>query len=117
MMGIVSYGMATCATAMLSAAVTAGAFAAAPVEQPILREIAGSPDPGQLQATVQALVGFGTRHTLSETASPRRGIGAARRWAQSRFPEIGRGCGGGRPSLQPTHPACCDPLPQAHDDD
>jgi Zn-dependent M28 family amino/carboxypeptidase len=94
MMGIVSYGMATCATAMLSAAVTAVAFAAAPVERPILREIAGLPDPGQLQVTVQALVGFGTRHTLSETASPRRGIGAARRWVQSRFAEIGRGCGG-----------------------
>jgi hypothetical protein len=68
--------------------------AASPAEQPILREIAHSPDPVQLQATVQALVGFGTRHTLSDTASPRRGIGAARRWAQSRFAEIGRGCGG-----------------------
>jgi Zn-dependent M28 family amino/carboxypeptidase len=78
----------------LGAAVTAAAFAAAPAEQPILREIAHSPDPVRLQATVQALVGFGTRHTLSDTASPRRGIGAARRWAQSRFAEIGRGCGG-----------------------
>ena len=93
-MSIASYGTATCAAAILGAAVTAAAFAAAPAEQPILREIAHSPDPVQLQATVQALVGFGTRHTLSDTASPRRGIGAARRWAQSRFAEIGRGCGG-----------------------
>ncbi len=93
-MSIASYGTATCATAILGAAVTAAAFAAAPAEQPILREIAHSPDPVRLQATVQALVGFGTRHTLSDTASPRRGIGAARRWAQSRFAEIGRGCGG-----------------------
>ena len=93
-MSIASYGTTTCATAILGAAVTAAAFAGAPVEQPILREIAQSPDPVQLQATVQALVGFGTRHTLSETASPRRGIGAARRWVQSRFAEIGRGCGG-----------------------
>ena len=68
--------------------------AAAPMEQPVLREIAAAPDPAQLQATVQALVGFGTRHSLSETASPKRGIGAARRWAQSRFAEIGRNCGG-----------------------
>ncbi len=93
-MSIASYGTATCAAAILGAAVTAAAFAAAPAEQPILREIAHSPDPVRLQATVQALVGFGTRHTLSDTASPRRGIGAARRWAQSRFAEIGRGCGG-----------------------
>jgi len=93
-LSIASYGTATCAGAILGAAVTAAAFAAAPAEQPILREIAHSPDPVRLQATVQALVGFGTRHTLSDTASPRRGIGAARRWAQSRFAEIGRGCGG-----------------------
>ncbi len=93
-MNIASYGTATCAAAILGAAVTAAAFAAAPAEQPILREIAHSPDPVRLQATVQALVGFGTRHTLSDTASSRRGIGAARRWAQSRFAEIGRGCGG-----------------------
>jgi len=73
---------------------SAVACAAAAAEQPILREISGSPDPEQLQATVRALVGFGTRHTLSDTASPRRGIGAARRWAQSRFVEIGRDCGG-----------------------
>jgi Zn-dependent M28 family amino/carboxypeptidase len=72
----------------------AAACAAAAAEQPILREISGSSDPGQLQATVQALVGFGTRHTLSDTASSKRGIGAARRWAQSRFEQIGRDCGG-----------------------
>lgn len=93
-MSIASYGTATCAAAILGATVTVAAFAGAPAEQPILREIAHSPDPVQLQATVQALVGFGTRHTLSDTASPRRGIGAARRWAQSRFAEIARGCGG-----------------------
>jgi hypothetical protein len=29
-------------------------------------------------------VGFGTRHTLSDTVSPKRGIGAARRWVHSR---------------------------------
>ena len=90
-MRIGSYGAKACAIAMLGAA---GVATAAPAEQPILRDIARSPDPAQLQATVQALVGFGTRHTLSDTASPRRGIGAARRWVQSRFVEIGRDCGG-----------------------
>jgi Zn-dependent M28 family amino/carboxypeptidase len=71
-------------------AVSAG-FAA---DQPILREIAIAPDPAQLQATIQTLVGFGTRHTLSDTKSPKRGIGAARRWAQSRFEAISKDCGG-----------------------
>jgi hypothetical protein len=67
--------------------------AASSVEQPRLREIAGAPDPEQLRATIEALVGFGTRHTLSDTALPTRGIGAARRWAQSRFEQISHDCG------------------------
>ena len=35
--------------------------------------------PERIRATVDALVSFGTRHTLSDTASDTRGIGAARR--------------------------------------
>jgi Zn-dependent M28 family amino/carboxypeptidase len=89
-MQIASYGAVVFAVAAL-----VGTASGAPsAEQPILREIAAAPDPAQLQATVQALVGFGTRHTLSDTASPKRGIGAARRWAQARFEKIGRDCGG-----------------------
>jgi Zn-dependent M28 family amino/carboxypeptidase len=75
------------------AAATDGA-AVSPSEQPLLRDIAGAPDPAQLEATVRALVGFGTRHSLSDTTSTKRGIGAARRWARSRFEAIGRDCGG-----------------------
>jgi Zn-dependent M28 family amino/carboxypeptidase len=93
---------------MLSAA----ACAAAAAEQPILREISGSPDPGQLQATVQALVGFGTRHTLSDTASPKRGIGAARRWAQSRFEQIGRDCGGCLTVVMPSQTVTGEGVPK-----
>jgi len=78
---------------MLFTAASASASAAG-AEQPMLRDIAVSPDLTQLQATVRALVGFGTRHSLSDTASPKRGIGAARHWAQSRFAEIGQACGG-----------------------
>jgi Zn-dependent M28 family amino/carboxypeptidase len=82
----------SCITLLVTAA--AAAAAALGAEQPILRDIALEPDPKQLQATVQALIGFGTRHSLSDTASPKRGIGAARRWAQTRFVEIGQSCGG-----------------------
>jgi hypothetical protein len=34
----------------------------------------------RIEARIRSLVGFGTRHTLSETDSETRGIGAARRW-------------------------------------
>jgi hypothetical protein len=82
------------ATTLAVASLAAAVATASPIDQTVLREIAGAPDPAQLQATVQALVGFGTRHTLSDTASQKRGIGAARRWAQARFEKIGRDCGG-----------------------
>jgi Peptidase family M28 len=90
----------------------AAACAAAAAEQPILREISGSSDPKQLQATVQALVGFGTRHTLSDTASPKRGIGAARRWAQSRFEQIRRDCGGCLTVVMPSQTVTGEGVPK-----
>lgn len=37
---------------------------------------------------VERLAGFGTRHTLSETESETRGIGAARRWIKARFEQF-----------------------------
>ncbi len=63
-------------------------------EQPTLHALADAPSEAELRATIAALVGFGTRHTLSETASNKRGIGAARRWVKSRFEKISRDCGG-----------------------
>src|SRR5690348_18225869 len=72
---------------MLSALVvgafaTAAAFAEPPPanNHPELHEIAGAVKASNLHATDVALVGFGTRHTLSTTTSKTRGIGAARRW-------------------------------------
>jgi hypothetical protein len=47
-----------------------------------------------LRADVEALVGFGTRHTLSDQDSPTRGIGAARRWGEAEFRAISEQCGG-----------------------
>ena len=37
-----------------------------------------------MKATVEKLVSFGTRHTLSSQTDPKRGIGAALRWAERR---------------------------------
>lgn len=42
-------------------------------------------DPAQLRMYVDTLAGFGTRHTLSDTESDTRGIGAARRWVKAQF--------------------------------
>ena len=46
----------------------------------------------RLEADVQTLVDFGTRHTLSDTVSNERGIGAARRWIESEFNAISKAC-------------------------
>lgn len=47
-----------------------------------------------IEADIGTLVGFGTRHTLSDTLSPTRGIGAARRWIKSQFDSTSAACGG-----------------------
>ncbi len=48
----------------------------------------------RLRADLETLVGFGTRHTLSDYDNPERGIGAANRWAESEFRLISNACGG-----------------------
>ena len=48
----------------------------------------------RIQRDIEKLVSFGTRHTLSETESDTRGIGAARRWVEREFRNISRDCGG-----------------------
>lgn len=65
-----------------------------PVEQPLLHEIVGRVSADELHATITQLVGFGTRHTLSDTKSSKRGIGAARRWVKSRFEAFSKACDG-----------------------
>lgn len=47
---------------------------------PPIREIIGKLSPDSIRATVLHLQNYGTRHTLSDTTSATRGIGAARRW-------------------------------------
>lgn len=46
----------------------------------------------RLQSDVKTLADFGTRHTLSDTLSETRGIGAARRWIKSEFENISKDC-------------------------
>lgn len=48
----------------------------------------------RIEKNIQTLVSFGTRHTMSETASDSRGIGAARRWLKNEFDKLSETCGG-----------------------
>ncbi|MGH8158621.1 MAG: M20/M25/M40 family metallo-hydrolase [Rhodanobacter sp.] len=82
---------------LLAAAGASQATSEAPVvphEQPALHVLASAPSETELRATITRLVGFGTRQTMSDTKSDKRGIGAARRWVKSRFEAISHDCGG-----------------------
>ena len=46
----------------------------------------------KIKADITTLANFGTRHTLSDTLSQSRGIGAARRWIFNEFQEIAKAC-------------------------
>lgn len=61
-----------------------------PQIQKIVREISAA----NIEATIKKLVSFGTRHSLSETESDTRGIGAARRWIKSEFERYSKESGG-----------------------
>ncbi|MBU2882836.1 M28 family metallopeptidase [Psychrosphaera sp. B3R10] len=60
----------------------------------ILAQIPGQISASRIESDIKKLVSFGTRHTLSETKSKTRGIGAARRWIKSEFDKISAECGG-----------------------
>ena len=53
----------------------------------IVREIS----PQRIEGYIDKLVSFGTRHTMSDTVSDTRGIGAARRWIKSELERCGAG--------------------------
>lgn len=48
----------------------------------------------RIEQDIATLAGFGTRHTLSDTLSNKRGIGAARRWIFNEFQSIAKNCDG-----------------------
>jgi hypothetical protein len=48
-------------------------------------------DATRLKADVDRLAAFGTRHTLSDTTSETRGVGAARRWIENEMRKAGGG--------------------------
>ena len=61
---------------------------------PQMYEIIDKVSADRLESDIRTLAGFGTRHTMSDTTSDTRGIGAARRWIKKEFEKISERCGG-----------------------
>jgi hypothetical protein len=80
--------------AALLAASSASAQTPRAAEQPLLHQLAADVRPARMRADIEAMVGFGTRHTLSAQDSDQRGIGAARRWVEGQFRAVSQDCGG-----------------------
>ncbi|WP_291844153.1 M28 family metallopeptidase [Maricaulis sp.] len=83
--------------AALSALFAAPALAqqhAPPSEVLAVHDYVAAVSADRIEADIRTLAEFGTRHTLSETESDTRGIGAARRWIFEEFERISAECGG-----------------------
>src|SRR6185369_8069441 len=81
--------LALCATALVGAA--------PPSPKPMtpdakLRFLMHYVQPSLLKETIIGLTSFGTRHTLSASASPHRGIAAALDWAEGDFKRWSAAC-------------------------
>jgi len=65
-----------------------------PSEDMRLYDIGAATSSQRIEQDVIKLVGFDTRHSLSDTESETTGIGAARRWIRAEFETISKDCGG-----------------------
>ena len=61
---------------------------------PQIEKIVSEISAKNIEATIRKLVSFGTRHSLSETESETRGIGAARRWIKAEMERYAKESGG-----------------------
>jgi len=69
------------------------ALAPAMADEAMMHDIAAAVSAQRIEADITRLANFGTRHTLSDTQSTTRGIGAARRWIEAEFNRISDACG------------------------
>ena len=81
------------AVAALLCSATSFSAELAYTDQERLHDIAADVSAERIEQDIRKLVGFGTRHTLSDTKSDTRGIGAARRWIKQEFEKISAACG------------------------
>ena len=64
------------------------------VQNNLLYKLKSDVQADRIERDIEKLVSFGTRHTMSDTVSKKRGIGAARRWIKREFESISKACGG-----------------------
>lgn len=83
---------ASVAALTLSGAAIAHDHENAPEDVKRLHGMAAAVSAENIEKDIRKLVSFGTRHTLSDTKSETRGIGAARRWIEAEFKSISEGC-------------------------
>jgi hypothetical protein len=86
--------LTACTTAPAPGASAPGAALPATAPHPTVAAIVAAISPQRIERRIQALVGFHTRHTLSDTTSDTQGIGAARRWIQREWEACSRDAGG-----------------------
>lgn len=84
---------------ILSAAASAqtnanSGISSGPEYQPFLKQLADTVSADRIENDIRILAGFDNRHTMSDTTSNTRGIGAARRWIKKEFETISEACGG-----------------------
>jgi hypothetical protein len=91
--------------AALSSLLLIGA-APPPSPEATLRAIIAPVSAERMRATVEKLVSFGTRHTLSSQTDPKRGIGAALNWSQQQFESYGL------PTVRPCDTFSGDRIPE-----
>src|SRR5690625_1341839 len=83
------------AVASLMLMSTAAAQAQAPPSVDLrIYDIVDAASAERIENDIRVLADFGTRHTMSDTVSDVRGIGAARRWLRDEFERISADCGG-----------------------
>lgn len=61
---------------------------------PQIADLVGQLSADSLRSHINGLVSFGTRHTLSTTIDPKKGIGAARQWILGKFNQYAKQSGG-----------------------
>jgi hypothetical protein len=69
-------------------------FGQVAIYDPEIKKMVSEVSSENMEATVKKLVSFGTRHTLSDTKSSTRGIGAAQRWVKSEFDNYAKASNG-----------------------
>ncbi len=86
-----SKSAALAALFMTATAMAGAAEPAAPKRQADIDAIVKEISSKRIHGYIEKLVSFGTRHTMSETESATRGIGAARRWIKGELERCGAG--------------------------